>query len=308
MNRLFSLYENFMAGYRDADGKPDADSPLQFQFKDWKKALLAAKTAITGKRLSILAAGIAYFMTLAFFPLMAAGVGIASFVIDGDQLTAILNKLQAFLPADIASLISTQLATALQDRSSSLLIIVFGILIALFSISGAVGNLLSASNASYEVEETRSFVKLRLTSLTIMLAGAVAGVVVVGLLLLTKPLLAPLGVPELIITVVSILRWFVIAGVIALFLAFFYRYAPNRAKPYWQWVSWGSVLASVLWLSATALFFVYARYFADFSESYSVFAGIIVLMTWLNVTALIVLLGAEVNYRLEKQTSEDTTE
>jgi membrane protein len=95
--------------------------------------------------------------------------------------------------------------------------------------------------------------------------------------------------------------------IVALFLAVFYRYGPNRETPYWQWVSWGSVLASVLWLGVTALFFVYARYFADFSDSYSVFAGIIVLMTWLNLTAFIVLLGAEVNNRLEKQTSEATT-
>lgn len=284
-----------------------ADSPADFNINDWKKALLATKDAITTKRIGILAAGIAYFMTLAFFPLMAASVGIASFVISDDQLQAVVTSTQAFLPADIASLISTQLETALQDRSSSIPIIIIGILFALFSISGAVTNLISAANVNYERKEGRGFVKLRLTSLAIMGGVAVAALLVIGLLLLSEPVLRPLGAPDALIVTISVVRWLVIAVIVTLTLAFFYRYAPDRAQPKWQWVSWGSLIAATVWLVGTAAFFVYARYFANFSESYSVFAGIIVLMTWFNLSAFIVLLGGEINYRLEDQTWLKTT-
>lgn len=304
MTYLTELYRGFMEGYT---GKTAANSPLKFRWVDWKRALLATKDAISAKRIGILAAGIAYFATLAFFPLMAATVGIASFIINDDQLHDILTGIEGFLPADIASLISTQLATALQDRASSLFIIIFGILLSLFSISGAITNLLSAANVSYEVKETRTFIRLRLASLAIMASGAVTGILIIGLLLLNEPLLAAIGIPDPVITTVSIIRWPIIALIVTVSLAFFYRYGPNRNNPKWQWVTWGSVIAAVVWLIGTAAFFVYARYFANFSESYSVFAGIIVLMTWLNLSAFIVLLGAEINYRLEQRTRARTT-
>jgi len=90
-------------------------------------------------------------------------------------------------------------------------------------------------------------------------------------------------------------------------LSVFYRYAPDRGNPHWQWVTWGSCIATAIWLVGTTLFFIYARYFAHFTDSYSIFAGIIVLMTWLNLTAFAILIGAEINFRLENQTRARTT-
>lgn len=295
---LYRKIKAFLTGKSD----PFASTPYEFKVEDWKLALLATKDSVSGKRIGILAAGIAYFATLAFFPFMAAAVAIAGFVISPDQLHSIVTSIEGFLPADIASLVTSQLQTAVYNKSANVLIAIFGILLAIFSVSGAVANMISASNVSYEVEETRKFVKLRLTSLAILGSGVVAGILVVALLLLTGPILGPLGVPGYLITILSIARWFAIAAVVAVMLAVFYKYGPNRPNQKWQWVSWGSIIASVLWLIGTALFFIYARYFAHFSQTYSLFAGIIVLMTWFNLTSFIILLGAEINYRLENQT------
>lgn len=282
--------------------QPLASAPREFKFDDWKLAFQATKDSIGGKRIGILAAGIAYFATLAFFPFMAAAVAIASFVISPDQLHSVVSSIEGFLPSDIASLVTSQLQTALHNKSANILIAIFAILLSVFSVSGAVANLISAGNVSYEVQETRKFVKLRLTSLAILGSGAVTGILIIALLLLTGPILAPLGMPGYLITILSIVRWFAIAAVITVALAVFYRYGPNRENPKWQWVSWGSIIASALWMIGTALFFIYARYFAHFSQTYSLFAGIIVLMTWFNLTSFIILLGAEINYRLENQT------
>jgi membrane protein len=125
---------------------------------------------------------------------------------------------------------------------------------------------------------------------------------------ITEDWLAGLGVPGYLVMFLSIVRWLLLIGIIMLALAALYRYGPNRQNPKWQWVSWGAIAATMLWLLATIAFFVYARYFAHFSDSYSLFAGIIVMMTWFNLSALTFLIGAEVNHNLEKQTNGDTTE
>jgi len=306
MNTYKFLYEKIRA-FLKGESQPLAAKPRDFKLVDWKIALLATKDALAAKRIAILAAGIAYFATFAFFPLIAAGVAIASLVISHDQLEAIIGSVNGFLPADIAQLISVQLETAFNNQASSAIIAVVGVLIALFSISGAVINLISASNVSYEEKEERGFIALGLTSLGLMLAGAVGGMLIIGLLLMNAPPLEHLGVPAYIIPVISIVRWILIAIIIAITLAVFYRYGPDRSTPKWQWVSWGSCLATIIWMIGTALFFVYARYFANFSDSYSIFAGIIVLMTWFNLTSFIILLGAEINYRLETQTLRKTS-
>lgn len=296
-----SLYLKKIKAILKGKSNPFASSPRQFTFADWKLALVATKAALGNKSIGLLAAGIAFFSTLAFFPLIAASVAIASFVISEQDLQTVVINIEQYLPADIASLISTQLEQALTNQSANVIIAIVAILIALFSISGSVQNLVAAVNKSYDLDETRGAVKLRLTSAALLGVGLVGGTVIILLLLTNTPLLTGLGIPYWIAFTLSTVRWMVLGAIVGLLLAAVYRYAPNKSKPQWQWVSWGSVIAATLWMIGTVLFFVYARYFANFSDSYSVFAGIIVLMTWLNLSAFIVLFGAEINNQLERQ-------
>ncbi len=306
MKRFAKLTKNIRAAFADTS-RSFARTPRKFALKDWKNALVETKNAIGSKSISILAAGIAYFLTFAIFPGIAALVALLSFVLSPTQLTSAAETLNTFLPADIASLISSQLEAALQNPSSSVLIIIFGVLIALVSLSGAMGNVIKAVNAIYEADETRAFLKLRLMSAGFILVAFALTVVVVGLLVLNEAFLVSLGLPLWAAWCILVLRWLVVAGLVTIGLAVFYRYAPSRNNPHWQWVTWGSLIATVIWLLGTTLFFLYARYFAHYTESYSVFAGILVLMIWLNLTAFAVLLGATINYRLENQTRAKTS-
>lgn len=278
-----------------------APTPRKFTLKDWHIALKATKRALANKRAGILAAGIAYFATFAFFPLIAAAVAISSLTIGSGNLTAVTSSLETYLPADIASLLSTQLNQAIANQASSVFVAVFGIMLSIFSISGATQNVISALNATYSVEDVSSPVQLRLQSLRLMGIGIIAGVVIILLLLTNTPVLTAIGAPQWLAVTLSILRWPALVAIIALTLALVYRYGPNKHAPEWQWVSWGSLIASALWMLGTILFFIYARYFASFSDSYSTLTGIIVLMTWLNLSAYVTLLGAEVNNQLERQ-------
>ena len=284
----------------------DADSPPQLSGGDWKQALKETKDALKDKSLPMLAAGVAFFATLSFFPMLAAGVAIAALVIDQGQISQIIGSLDMYLPKDLASLVSTQLQNLSGRNTGNILVATFAILLSLYSASAATQNLINATNHSYDVQESRSFIKMKLLSIALTFGGLLFSFLLVSLLLVTPDFLKSIGISEVLATTIIWLRWPFILAIITIALATFYRYGPDRKNPKWQWVSWGAGAATFIWLIGTALFFLYAQNYGSFSESYGVFAGIIILMTWLNLTAFIFLLGAEVNHRLEKQTKAPT--
>ena len=306
LKKITTTFEN-LTSLEDSHRRKSATHPGQFSLRDWRIAIVETMNAIGAKNVGILSAGIAYFTTLAFFPLMAAAVAIAAFVINDSQLQDIVHNLEVYLPADIASLISAQLKSALGNSSANMIVAVIAILLSLFSVSGATQNVITATNIIYERKESRNFIKLRIRSLILTAGLLVTGFIVIALLLIDEGLLHHLGIPEIIVVVVPYIRWVILAALVTIGMAVFYRYGPDRKNPKWQWVSSGAVIATLVWLLGTTLFFIYARFFASFSDTYSLFAGIIVLMTWLNLTAFTILLGAVINHRLEDRTVRRTT-
>lgn len=286
---------------------PPAQDPTELRWRDWKKALLQTKNAIGDTNLSILAAGVAYFATLSFFPMMVALVSISAFFIKPDQLQEIVASANMYLPKDVAGLVTAQLANLTNKPNESLLAAVIAIAVALWGISGAVENLVKALNVSYGVKETRNFFRMKLTSIIFTAGAILLLLVIIPMMGVTENWLVWAGLPLWLAIFMGVVRWLLLIIIIMSALAVLYRYGPNRKNPKWQWVSWGAIMAGLLWLVATAAFFIYARYFAHFSDSYSLFAGIIVLMTWFNLSAMTFLVGASVNYQLESKTSVPTT-
>jgi membrane protein len=115
------------------------------------------------------------------------------------------------------------------------------------------------------------------------------------------------NLPVVLQWLVSILRFVVLAALLVLGLAVLYRYAPDRDQPKWTWVSWGSGVATVVWILASIGFSIYVKSFGNYNKTYGALAGIIILMFWLYLTAVIVLVGAELNTEMELQTARDTT-
>lgn len=293
------------AEYAD-QASQEADSPRELTKSDWKQALKETKAALRDKNLPMLAAGVAFFTTLSFFPMLAALVAIAAMVIDQSQLQSVVTAIETYMPKDIASLISTQLTTLTGKEATNTLVAVFAILLSVYSASAAVQNLINATNRTYDVDESRSFIKLKLISLGLTLGGILLAFVLIPVLIVTADFLRGIGLPNAFAEIFPYLRWLLVVAIISVSLATFYRYGPDRRDPKWQWVSWGAAAATLIWLIGTALFFFYAQNFASFSQSYGIFAGIIVLMTWLNLSAFIFLLGGEINHRLEEQTDAPT--
>lgn len=264
-----------------------ADTPAELPASEWKRALLETKTAIANKNLQMFAAGVAYFATLAFFPTLVAIVSFYGLFAAPTDVVHAAQASKQYLPPQVSELIIGQLLPLAHAAKTSLGAGIIATLIALWSASSGAQNLIKALNNSYDVTETRGFFKLRAISLGLVLGLIVLGLPVFGLLLLQHGWL-------------SVVRWPLLALIAAVALAVIYRYAPDRRNPKWQIVSWGGGAATLIWLIATVLFFVYVQHFANFSRTYGIFAGLIILMTWLNLSALIILVGAEVNNRLER--------
>ena len=261
----------------------------------WKKVLYRTHIAMGSKNLNMLAAGIAYYGTLAFFPLLVLLLSVSALFITPERFAEIITTIDSYVPRDIASLVTTQLEHLIDRPIVSVSAAVVALIVALWSVSAAAENIVRALNVAYGVKETRSYVRVKRIGLELAV-GIMCGVLVVLVLLGgSEGLLIFGGASGAVASVWAVLRWAVLVGCILLALDVLYHFVPNRNVSKFRWASWGAVVGTALWMIVTALFFVYLRYFSNFSDSYSLFAGIIALMVWLNLSAMAFLIGAEVN-------------
>jgi membrane protein len=167
--------------------------------------------------------------------------------------------------------------------------------------------MITALNIVYSEKEKRSFIKLNLASLSLTV-GLILSVIVALLALVGLPVIFRFaGMEETVRSFLTAARWPALAFAVLIGLAVLYRYAPSREKPRWHWVSWGAVLATILWGAATGGFAFYVANFANYNETYGSLGAVIVLLMWFYITAFIILLGGELNAELEHQTAKDST-
>jgi membrane protein len=283
-----------------------AEAPQQIPPKGWMAIAKRAAKEVKADQVPLLGAGVAFYALLALFPAIIAGVSIYGLVADPQTVRDQIDKLTQLLSPETAKILGQQISQITSSAGGALgVATVVGILTALWSASSGMKALVTGVNLAYDETETRKFVKLRGLSILLTL-GAMLLLTVAGATIAGFPPIAD-NLPVALQWVVSILRFVVLAVLLILGLAALYRYAPNRDKPKWTWVSWGSVVATVLWILASIGFSIYVNSFGNYNKTYGALAGIIILMFWLYLTAVIVLVGAELNTEMELQTARDTT-
>jgi len=249
---------------------------------------------------------VAFYALLSLFPAIIAGVSIYGLVADPATVRDQINRLTEMLSPETAAIIGTQLKQVTSGAGGALgVATVIGILTALWSASSGMKALVTGVNLAYDETESRKFVKLRGLSIVLTLGA----MVLMGLalaLIVGFPALAD-SWPTALRWTVGGLRWVLLAALLIGALAVLYRYAPDRDEPRWTWVSWGSGIATLLWILASIGFSIYANSFGNYNKTYGALAGVIILMFWLYLTAVIVLVGAELNTEMELQTAKDTT-
>ena len=168
-------------------------------------------------------------------------------------------------------------------------------------------NLIEAINIAYNEKETRGFLKLRALSLAFTLGAILFLVFAFAAIALLPSLIAASDLGTAGRVVVNVLRFVVLFAGLLLGLAVLYRYAPDRKQAKWSWVTPGAVFAAVVWIIGSLLFSVYTANFGRYNETYGALGAVVVVMLWLFLTALVVILGAEINCELERQTVRDST-
>ena len=284
----------------------DADKPQEIPAKGWfqiaKRGWAEAKT----DNVPLMAAGMAYYAFLAIFPAIIAAVLLYSFFADPATIATQLDALGEAIPADIKKTITDQIGLAAGNGKVGFGAVI-AILVALFSASGGMGNLMTAVNIAYDEEETRGFVKKRLIALALTVGAIIFFLIVVSLVAVLPIVLGFLGTSGIVTFLIQAARWVLIVIVITVALAVLYRVAPDRDAPKLRWVSVGAGIATLLWIIASVGFSIYVSQFGSYAKTYGAIAGIVILLLWLFITSYAILLGAEINAESEQQTVKDST-
>jgi membrane protein len=283
-----------------------ADLPQQIPPRGWLDIAKRTGKEVKQDQVPLLSAGVAFYALLALFPAAIAGISIYGLVANPETVRSQIEKLTELLSPSTADLVGEQIKQVTGAAGGALgLATVIGILTALWSASSGMKAMITGVNLAYDETETRKFVKLRGLALALTLGAmvllGVALFLIVGFPALTRSWPTPLA------WTAGALRWILLAALVVVALAVLYRFAPNRDEPKWTWVSWGSTIATVLWVLASVGFSIYANSFGNYNKTYGALAGVIILMFWLFLTSFVVLVGAELNTEMELQTAKDTT-
>jgi membrane protein len=205
------------------------------------------------------------------------------------------------LPAESLQLLSDEVHKLVAASQGALgLSAAIGLLVALWTASRGMSGLITALDIAYEERERRRFLKFNLIALLLTIGLVLGGLVVIALVAVLPAALQFLAIGTTAKWLGLVVQWPLLIVVVMLGLAVLYRYAPDRDKPQWRWVSPGALVATLLWLVASIGFTVYVANFNSYDKTYGSLGGVIILLTWLYMSSLVVLLGAVINAQSEK--------
>lgn len=285
-----------------------APSPRHIPWRGWKDILYRTFVGITAHRLLALAASAVFFDILAVFPAIAALVSIYGLFASGAQIRHHLVLLATIVPSAAIDILGDQI-DRISARSGGNLSVTFllSLAISIWSANAGIKAMFDALNVIYDEDEKRSFLRLNAISLLftvgslVFLLVALAGVVAAPLIF------AGFGVAHGGIMSIALLRWPILFVIVAAALSLLYRFGPSRRPAKWRWVSVGSLVGTLTWLVGSAGFSWYLSHVADYNATYGSLGAAVGFMTWLWLSAIVVLLSAQLNAEIEHQTARDST-
>jgi membrane protein len=248
--------------------------------------------------ISLLSAGVAFYAMLSLFPALIAVISIYGLVAEPETARQQVQKLADVMPGEARRTLVGQLEALTRSAGRGLSLgAVLGIVAAVLAASAGMRAIFAGLNVAYDRVETRGFLRLRGLTLLHTLGAIVTMAVAVGVIVVLPVVTGLLGPAGRV--VLAAVRWPLLAGLMLGALAVLYRYAPDRGDAEPRWLSWGSLLATALWLLGSALFSLFVRSFDNYNRTYGVLGAVVVLLLWLFLTSFSVLLGAELNHQLE---------
>jgi len=286
----------------------DAETPGEIPSGGWWSIAKRVATETSNDRVMTEAAGITFYALLSLFPSLTALVSIYGLFADRATIQSHLADLSGFLPEGGMSIINEQLERLVSSPQQALGFgAIFGLLAALWSANQGTKALMDALNIVYEEEEKRGFVYRTLLSLGMTLGALIFVIVALAGVIVVPVVLNFLWLGEGVETIISLARWPILLIAITVLLAVLYRYGPSRQPARWRWVSYGGIFAAVAWVIVSAGFTFYVSRFGNYDATYGSLGAVIGFMTWIWLSSIVVLIGAELNAEMEHQTARDTT-
>jgi membrane protein len=273
-------------------------------WRDHKAILMRALKKSLADGITDLAAALAYYSFLAIPSVLLVAVGLFTLIASPDAITTLMDKIGEVAPSQTIELLGGSLRRLNQNQSSSVIMTIVGFVLALWTTTGAMTSFMRALNRAYDREETRKFVKQRVVAMQMVAALGAAFLLVFGLLVLGPVVSDWIGKALHVEGVIGWIWWIaqwpvLLGGLLAAFATVLYL-GPNVEHPRWQFITPGSLIAVVIWLMASGLFAVYTSMFGSYNKTWGSLAAVIVMLTWLWLTGLALLFGAEVNAEAER--------
>ncbi len=285
-----------------------AAKPSEIPVRGWKQIAKRVFNDIGDDRVMAEAAAVTYYALLAIFPAIAALISLYGLIADPADIGKHLTSLSGVVPQGGMQIITDQIKSLTSAPHGALGFgAIFGLLTTVWSANAGIKSLFDALNAVYEEKETRSFLHRTWLSLAFTVGALVFIILSLTAVAVVPAVLQLVYLGGVADALLNLGRWPLMLGAIMMFLALVYRYGPSRARAKWRWVSWGSGFAGIVFILGSAAFSWYAANFSSYNKTYGSLGAAVGFMTWIWISTIIVLVGAELNAELERQTAQDST-
>jgi membrane protein len=275
--------------------------PTEKKRRAWREIGRLLYAAIGQHRVVSIAAGVTFFALLAMFPAVAALVSVYGIFADPGTIRVHLDDLSSILPSGAIEVIGDQLTRVASGGKSTLgATFLFTLGLSLWSANAGMKALFDALNIVYDAQERRGLIKLNLISLAFTGCALLALILAISVIVVLPVALEFAGLQSLGGTMAMIARWPGLYAVVAFGLVITYRYGPDRDRAQWRWITWGSALAAALWIVVSILFSWYAANFGAYNKTYGSLGAVVGFMTWMWISCMVILAGAEVDALMER--------
>ena len=252
-------------------------------------------------RIPSVAAGVTFFVLLALFPGIGALAAIYSVFGDRSTLVHELAGLTGLLPGGAMKVLGAELTRLAAMKPAGIgLAFIISFVIALWSASGGVSALIESLNIAFEVREKRGYFRVVATAIGFVIVVLIFGAMLAKLISLFSPVAGLIDADSEISWLTPVFRWSSIFLLAIVFNGLVYHYAPDRRRRERHWLTWGSVTAASLWVAGSALFTWYVQNFGSYDRIYGALGAMVGFLTWIWLSLVILLLGAELDCELER--------
>ena len=286
-----------------------ADHPAEIPPRGWWDIARRVYDEIFEDRILAVAAGVAFYGLLALVPAIGAFVALYGLVADPATIGSHIAALAGVLPGGAIDIMHDQVRHLTAKGSTTLSVAFFtGLGISLWSSNAGMKAMFDALNVAYQEREKRNIVMLNLWSLGFTFATLVFLALAMSAIVVIPVLMNFFGLGSSTEWVMWAGRWPALFLLTLAALTILYRYGPSRRRAQWIWLSPGAVFGAAGWLAVSMLFSWYVANFGSYNETYGSLGAVIGFMTWMWLSSIIVLVGAEISAETEHQTARDTTE